>query len=184
MDAFAPTIRTSRLLLRPYAPEDAEELAAAINDPEVGRNTLTIPYPYSRKDAETFLLLTKGRAEARDAVILAITLAESGAIIGSVGLEIARFESAELGYWIAKAHRGAGFATEAARAMLHHGFTELGLHRIYAGRWPWNPASGRILEKIGMTFEGVERGAYIKDGERADSIRYSILKPEYDAMRR
>ena len=91
MDPFAPEIRTSRLLLRPYAPEDAEEMAAAINDPEVGRNTLTIPHPYTLEHAESFIPLTRQRAEAHDAVILAATRLDSGAIIGSVGLEMARF---------------------------------------------------------------------------------------------
>ena len=87
-----------------------------------------------------------------------------------MGLGISRAHGkGELGYWIAKDDWNRGYATEAARAVVRYAFDELGLRRVHAGHLVRNPASGRVMEKIGMRREGVWRQHILKWGEPEDS---------------
>jgi ribosomal-protein-alanine N-acetyltransferase len=92
-----------------------------------------------------------------------------------------KHESAELGYWIGKPYWGNGYGTEAAKAVLHYGFTVLGLNRIYATHMSRNPASGRVMEKIGMKYEGCSRQHVKKWDVFEDLKMYAILKSEYES---
>ena len=87
--------------------------------------------------------------------------------------------SAELGYWIGKPYWNSGYATEASRAVLKYGFEVLGLNRIHASHFRRNPASGRIMEKIGMKYEGCLRQHFKKWGKFEDLETYGILRSEY-----
>jgi RimJ/RimL family protein N-acetyltransferase len=87
-------------------------------------------------------------------------------------------DRAELGYWIGKPFWGRGYATEAARALVQYGFDTLGLHRIYARHLTRNPASGRVLHKIGMTHEGYRRKHEKKWGIYEDDKLYGILRDD------
>ena len=86
---------------------------------------------------------------------------------------------AELGYWIGTPFWGRGIATEAAKEMLRYGFEELRLHRIFAEHFAHNPASGRVLAKIGMKHEGCHRRHVLKWGEFVDAEQYGILREEW-----
>jgi len=90
---------------------------------------------------------------------------------------------AELGYWIAKESWNCGYATEASQAVIDFGFGTLGLHRIQARHLVRNPASGRVMEKLGMQQEGIERDSIIKWGRYESLVVYSILEPEWRASR-
>ncbi|HYI63469.1 MAG TPA: GNAT family N-acetyltransferase [Allosphingosinicella sp.] len=152
--------RTERLLLRPGWREDAGALFQAIADPTIVRNLATAPWPYSLADAEAFL--TRERAPA-DAACL-IFLREGGAprLVGGIGLGpmADRLGARELGYWIARPYWGRGFATEAGRALLASARDTLRLKRLDAGHFLDNPASGRVLEKLGFRPTGVTRARY------------------------
>jgi RimJ/RimL family protein N-acetyltransferase len=80
-----------------------------------------------------------------------------------------------LGYWIGVPYWGNGYATEAGRAVLDHGFGELGLNRVYAHCFARNPASRRVLEKLGMRHEGTRRRHTLKWGEYLDEEEFGIL---------
>jgi len=82
---------------------------------------------------------------------------------------------AELGYWVGVPYWGNGYATEAARAVVKYGFGTLGLHRIFASHFANNPASARVLRKIGMRYEGRLRGHVLKWGEFLDLEMYGML---------
>ncbi len=144
--------RTERLLLRPGWAEDAPALARAIADEQVVRNLATAPWPYALQDAEAFL------ASPRDPVMPTFLIAErtDGAprIVGSCGLARRPSGAVELGYWIARAHRGKGFATEAGRALIDIART-LKLPRLEGSHFVDNPASGRVLEKLGFLPTGL-----------------------------
>ena len=144
--------RTPRLLLRPGFPEDAPALAAAIADETIVRNLAVVPWPYGLRDAEAFL------ASPRDPVLPSFLIFErtDGAplLIGSCGLHRRPSGAVELGYWIARAHWGRGFATEACSALIDIART-LGLSRVEAGHFIDNPASGRVLEKLGFEPSGI-----------------------------
>ena len=114
-------------------------------------------------------------------VRLAITLRDTGRLIGGIGLRLVEeFQSAELGYWVGVPYWGNGYATEAAREMLRYGFEELRLHRIFASHFKNNPNSGRILRKLGMRYEGCQREHIHKFGEFLDLELYGLLRREWE----
>ena len=144
--------RTPRLLLRPGFPEDAPALAAAIADKAIVRNLATVPWPYRMRDAEAFL------ASPRDPVFPSWLIFErtDGApqLIGSCGLGRRPSGAVEMGYWIARPFWGHGFATEACSAVIAVART-LGLPSIEGSHFVDNPASARVLEKLGFRPRGV-----------------------------
>ena len=144
--------RTPRLLLRPGFPEDAPALAAAIADQAIVRNLATAPWPYRMRDAEAYL------ASPRDPVLPSFLIFErtSGApqLAGACGLGRRPSGSVELGYWIARAHWGRGFATEAGRALIEIA-RALGLANLEGSHFLDNPASARVLEKLGFVPLGI-----------------------------
>ena len=86
--------------------------------------------------------------------------------------------SAEVGYWLGEAHWGNGYASEALRALTRYAFEELGLRRLSAGVFGHNPASARVLEKVGYRLEGIERNGVIKEGMLVDQHLYAILRDD------
>ena len=139
--------RTERLFLRPGWIEDAHELQSMIGDETVVRNLATAPWPYALDDARTFLQ----RPHAPTEPSFLITLRTGGApkIIGGAGIGTQADGSLELGYWIARPYWGLGFATEAARAVL--GIARaMNLPRLTASHMVDNPASGKVLRKLGF----------------------------------
>jgi [ribosomal protein S5]-alanine N-acetyltransferase len=167
---------TARLKLRSYTEADIPELLALIGTPEVAATTLRIAHPYTEDDARAFLAL----AQEPDKIWLAITRRSDGRQIGGVGLRVEeQHQHAELGYWLGVPYWGNGYATEAAREMLRHGFDDLDLHRIFASHFRHNPASGRILRKLGMSHEGCQREHLRKWDQFVDSELYGILRSEW-----
>lgn len=172
-----PTLETDRLRIRPYSEADIPELLPLIGTKEVAATTLRIAHPYTEKDAREFLEF----ANEPGKVWLAITLRNGGRQIGGIGLRIEeQHQHAELGYWLGAAYWGQGYATEAGRAMLRFGFEDLQLHRIFATHFKHNPASGSILKKLGMRYEGCQREHLLKWGEFVDSEMYGILRSEWE----
>jgi ribosomal-protein-alanine N-acetyltransferase len=175
-----PVIKTERLILRPFELADSPVVRKLAGAKSVASTTLRIPHPYEKGMAEKWIRTHKRSFERRKAVVYAIVRRKTGKLIGAIGLELSmRNESAELGYWIGNRHWNRGYATEAAEVMLMYGFTELCLNRIQAHHMTRNPASGRILEKIGMKREGVLRQHIKKCGSFEDIIVYSILREDY-----
>jgi RimJ/RimL family protein N-acetyltransferase len=144
--------RTPRLLLRPGFPEDATMLAAAIADEAIVRNLATAPWPYRIRDAEAFL------ASPRDPILPSFLVFErtDGApqLVGSCGLGRRPSGAVEMGYWIARGHWGRGFATEACAALIAIART-LGLSSLEGAHFLDNPASARVLEKLGFEALGI-----------------------------
>lgn len=172
-----PTLETARLRLRPYTETDIPELLPLIGTREVAATTLRIAHPYTEQDAEAFLQLAKDP----DKLWLAITLRSNGRQMGGIGLRLEKHhQHAELGYWLGVPFWGHGYATEAAREILRYGFEMLALHRIFASHFKHNPASGRILKKIGMQYEGCQREHLRKWDQFVDSDLYGILRREWE----
>lgn len=171
-------LETARLILRPYNEGDIPELLPLIGSREVAATTVRIPHPYTEQDARNFLVSIQGEDEAR----LAITLRTDGRLMGGVGLRLnSAHRHAELGYWLGVPYWRKGYATEAARAMLRYGFENLDLHRIFATHFKSNPASGNILKKIGMRYEGCQREHVLKWGQFVNSEMYGILRREWES---
>lgn len=149
------TLRTRRLILRPWRAEDREPFAALNADPEVGRY-LAGPIPRERSDA--LVERVERHFERHGFGPWAIERIGGEGFIGFTGLSFPEFEAAftpcvEVGWRIARRHWGEGYATEAARAALDYGFGMLGLDEIVAFTVAENRASRRVMEKLGMQWE-------------------------------
>ena len=144
--------RTPRLLLRPGFPEDAPALAAAIADKAIARNLANVPWPYSMRDAEAFL------ASPRDPILPSLLIFERGTgapqLVGACGLGRRASGSVEMGYWIALPFWGRGYASEACAALVDIART-LGLSSLEGSHFIDNPASARVLEKLGFEPLGI-----------------------------
>jgi RimJ/RimL family protein N-acetyltransferase len=149
--ASIPVLATQRLTLRAPRAQDAKAIASLINDRRIAENTARIPHPYSLADAHAFLAqINRDPRQPSFAIALA-----DGTIIGGCGIHVLSGGEPELGYWIGVPHWGRGYATEAARAVLDHGFGALGYERITSRARVSNPASRRVLEKCGFQWTGV-----------------------------
>lgn len=144
--------RTERLLLRPGWAEDAPALAAAIADEAIVRDLGTVPWPYRLRDAEAFL------AKPRDPVLPALLVFARGRVepelVGGCGLGRKPSGAVEIGYWTARAHWNRGLATEACAALVEIA-RALGIARLEGAHFVDNPASGRVLEKLGFAATGI-----------------------------
>jgi RimJ/RimL family protein N-acetyltransferase len=143
--------RTERLLLRPGWPEDAPALAQSIGEQAIIRNLAMVPWPYGIEDARAFLDAEANSGEINMLVFRRTLRAPQ--LIGGTGLRRDGDGEFELGYWISRRHWGLGYATEAADAVvtLARG---LGIGRLRAGHFVDNPASGRVLSKLGFRRSG------------------------------
>lgn len=170
--------RTKRLLLRPGFPEDASALAEAIADQAIVRNLATAPWPYALRDAEAFL------AAPRDPVLPSFLITERTdgppRLVGACGLGRRPSGAVELGYWIARAHWGRGIATEACAALIDIA-RALRLPQLEGSHFIDNPASGRVLEKLGFEPTGIVAPRLsCARGEQAPSklLRLRLCEPQ------
>ena len=127
------TLGTERLLLRPLEPGDAAAVRRLAGEWEVARFLAQVPYPYSPEAAAEWVNHTRRGLTAGSEVTLAITRKVDGMLIGAIGITLSLHgRSGALGYWIGRPFWGAGFASEAAAAMLGHAFGRMGLDRVTA----------------------------------------------------
>ena len=179
-----PTLETGRLVLRPLMPADAPALSRLAGRREIADTTISIPHPYSEAQARQWIteladLFAKGKS-----VVFAMESKREGTLAGTIGLRDidAEHSQAELGFWVAVECWGQGYATEAARSVVGFGFEQLGLNRVYAHYMVRNPASGRVLARIGMKQEGLLRQRVRKWGVFEDVILMAILRQEMFGM--
>jgi RimJ/RimL family protein N-acetyltransferase len=177
-------IRTQRLLLRPYAVEDLEDLYDIQSRPEVTRFLYFGARDRDQvRDALKECIAAAALDDEGARLILAVVLPETGTVIGDVMLLWTSREhrQGEVGYIFHPDHGGKGYATEAARVMLRLGFEELRLHRIVGRIDARNSASGRVLERLDMRREAHLLHAERVKGEWTDEIVYAMLEDEWHA---
>ena len=184
-----PTLYTPRLILRPFALSDAPRVQELAGDARVAATTLHIPHPYPNGAAESWIATHQHNAQTGDAFTFAITLAgtrtpdhehdlaDTGHLVGSIELKTDSNDvfAAELGYWIGVAYWNKGFATEASNAVIKFAFDRLSLARITATHLDENPASGRVMQKIGMTRQPTVRLG-LKDAQPRQLINYLLTR--------
>lgn len=171
-------VRTQRLTLRPGWPEDAPQLAQAIGHESVVRNLAFPPWPYPIEAAETFLTHFGDPAEPK---FLILEHRDGGVrLIGGMGIGQHKDEPHELGYWLTPDAWGRGFATEAGRGVLQAARAR-GIRRVSAGHFVDNPASGRVLRKLGFRPTGRIVTMYSRGrGCEVASVRYELDSTEGD----
>ena len=174
-----PTLQSKRLLLRPFQLSDATDVQRLAGEKEVAATTLNIPHPYLDGMAESWIATHADQFEENNAVTLAILLKEDAILVGAIGLtNVAPNHQAEMGYWIGKPYWNHGFCTEAAARLIRYAFDDMGLIRIHAHHLHRNPASGRVMRKLGMQHEGTLR-QHVKQGGLPDDVEfYGILQHE------
>lgn len=147
-DSAYPSIKTERLKLRKFELSDAKEVQRMAGDRDVARNTLNMPYPYIDGLAEQWITSLESDYLNERLIVFAITLADTGTLIGAVGLTLKKeHKIAELGYWIGKEYWNKGYGTEAVKAIIKFGFYDQKLHKIFANYFANNPASGELWRR-------------------------------------
>jgi [ribosomal protein S5]-alanine N-acetyltransferase len=160
------TLATQRLRLRPFIIEDAPRLAMFVGDYDVAKMTATIPHPYSEADARHFITASLG------APLYAIVHANG--VIGAVSLQNNGPQNFEIGYWLAKPFWGRGIMTEAARSVIIASRHSCSTLRITAAHCDDNPASGRVLVKLGFEPTGEKTGHSLARGAAVRLLTYSL----------
>lgn len=178
-----PTLKTDRLVLRPFLLSDAATVQRLAGDRAVADTTLSIPHPYADGMAEQWIATHEGAWTRHEMATFAVTEPDAG-LVGAVSLRIElAHRRAELGYWIGVPYWGLGYATEAARAVVTFGFDKLSMQRIYAQHFLRNPASGRVMAKIGMQFEGTLRQHSFRWNQPEDVAAWGLLRTEVTGNR-
>jgi len=145
-----PVLKSERLLLRKFELRDANHVQKLAGKFNVAKTTLNIPHPYIDGMAEEWIQSHKLHWESSSQVIYAITKLDTKQLVGTVSLVGISGDRAELGFWIGESYWGNGYCTEAAKALTTFSFTQLNLKTVFAEHLASNPASGKVMKKIGM----------------------------------
>ena len=175
-----PELQTERLLLRPFQATDAPAVQTLASAAEVAATTL-VPHPYPEGAAAAWIASHAEAAARGERFEWAIERRADRALLGVIGLglETAHRRGA-VGSWLGVPFWNQGYATEAARRVVAFGFAELDLHRIEGPFFPRNAASARVLEKVGMRYEGTLRGHVLRGDAFEDVAMYAMLRGEWD----
>lgn len=179
-------LTTERCVLRKLSRDDADHVWSAAHTPGFTDGMLWNP-PKDYDEMHAFTDSALKLWDERKKMIWTIEDKETGAFIGRA--EISHHDDDpehfwHIGYWIHPTRQGKGYATEAARAIVHFAFDEFGAHTVEATHAPWNVASGRVMQKIGMTHQGLVEDKVIKDGQPRDSEVYRLERSDWEASRR
>jgi ribosomal-protein-alanine N-acetyltransferase len=168
---------TSELVFRTWRSRDVESLVHYANNKNIWMNLKDrFPHPYTASDAEDWIGMN--HVLVGPPVNFAIEL--QGEAIGGVGLELLEDvleQTANVGYWLAEPFWGRGIATAALEFITGYAFETFPLNRLQAGVFDWNPASARVLEKVGYVAEGRLRRAVVKDGRTGDLLLFGRTRP-------
>jgi RimJ/RimL family protein N-acetyltransferase len=172
-------IITERLFLRPVWKEDAADIHPLINEWDVASKLARVPWPYGLADAREFTDYAEQAADNGREIVLAICLRPANRIIGLIGCQKHDTGAWELGYWLGKPFWGHGFATEAAQAVVAGMFESRREPVLVSGYHLNNPASGRVLAKLGFTPIYVEEAYCRAQGRNVPVQRLKLLRADW-----
>lgn len=175
-----PLLETQNLILSKVETEDIPTIVELMEEKSISDNTCHIPYPYSEKDAVFWLGLIKEGLDKNNGFSFAIRNKDKK-FLGAIGLHDRGSKTAEIGYWLGKPYWNKGFASEAAQEIIKFGFENLDFDKIIGIIFPFNPASGKVLEKVGMQQEKILENQTEKNGVKFHNIQYSITKDAFNA---
>ena len=181
---FTP-IRTERLLIRPFQPDDAVGLAERRNDPEVARyQDWSVPYPMDRAEKLVLELVAMDGPQNDEWWMAVVCDIGSGEVFGDLALHLSqKARTAEVGYTFATEHWGHGYAVEALEALVEYLFDDLGVTRIFGMLHPDNPASAMVLERTGFLFEGHTKSSFWEGDEVSDDWIYGLVRSDWEIWR-
>jgi RimJ/RimL family protein N-acetyltransferase len=166
--------------LRRFELSDARAIQGILGEREVAANLLDIPHPYPDGDAENWINQTNELIRRGEGFTFAAVRKADEALMGAVGIGVElKHLRGEIGYWLGIPFWGQGYATEAAARVVRYGFDDLGLNRIMAYCFSRNLASARVMQKIGMKYEGTFKKDTFKWGEFLDVDFYALLRHDW-----
>ena len=173
-----PRLETDRLLLRPPEFRDVPAIATWAGDWDVAKNLASVPHPYREDDAREFVARVAQRRALGEGHCFAVTRKLDGVFMGTCGLHLedGRFE---LGYWLGKPFWRQGYATEAAKKVVSFAFRDLKATSLWAGWFEDNPASGRVLQKLGCRPDGAAPRASLARGREVTCHRMTLTREEF-----
>jgi len=180
-----PEIETERLILRQWKKSDQKSLIANINNLNVSKWLLVVPYPYGVKEADWWInrCVEKSKEKKRTDYDFCIELKEERKAIGGIGIsKVDEFQgTGVLGYWLGENYWRSGYGSEALEKVLDFAFRKLKLRRLEASVFEGNPSSGKLLEKYGFVQEGYKREVVRSKatGKVHDEIIYGLLRKEW-----
>jgi RimJ/RimL family protein N-acetyltransferase len=163
-------------MLRLRQPEltDTVRLVELLNNPNMRKTSYNLPYPYHSLDALRWINASRLGADQLIEVF-------GEGVVGNISLNVEpKHMRASIGYWVGEPYWGRGYATAAAKQVIEFAFENLGLRKVYAVHGPDNPASARVMEKIGMTQEGTLLKHAVLGGLSRDCVYWGIFNPEYE----
>ena len=176
-----PSLETGRLLLRPFRLSDADDVQHLAGDRLIADTTLNIPHPYEDGVAEEWISKHQEIFDQGKGVAFAIETKRDDMLVGAISLmNVSVGHQAEMGYWVGRPFWNQGYCTEAALAVLRFAFQDMGLARVHASYLSRNPASGRVMQKIGMEYEGTRRQHARKEDAFDDLVLYGIVRGEWE----
>lgn len=172
-----PILKSERLTLRPFTLADAGRIRDLLDTPEIADTTLSVPFPYPEGAAEGWIGTHPRAAADGKGWTWAVTRRSDGVLMGAIAIGVVKeHQRGTLGYWLGVPFWNHGYMSEAARAVVTFGFDTLDLHRIDARCLTRNPASARVMEKAGLTYESTARDFIIKHGIFEDVATYALLR--------
>ena len=175
-----PVLTTDRLTLDRLTEADVPRLVELCSDWKIAETTLRIPHPYTEQDARGWLAFVNERIEQGLAYSYAVRLSGTGELIGNIRINPDQdHHRAEIGYWVGVPYWGKGYCTEAGREIIRFGFEDLGLNAITCGYLVGNTASQRVMEKLGITYEGIRRQYYYRHEQYIDLAVGTLLRSEW-----
>lgn len=170
-------IKTKKFVLRPYRMSDAKVITPLLNNLNVTKNLSSLPFPYELKHALEYIEKTNGEMKKSDTEKFSYVIEINGKAAGAISIDCIKHDhKAEMGYWLAENYWGNGIMTEVVKKFTSFAFAKFKLRRIYAKAYDGNKGSMRVLEKVGMKFEGIEKKGALKDGKYIDLHVYAKVK--------
>lgn len=169
-------IATERLVLRKFELSDAKQVQALAGSKEVSSTTANIPYPYPDGLAEKWILNHPVNFANNLVITYAVTLKAENRLVGCVSMMNLSTEKPELGYWFGVEFWGKGYCTEACLALINFCTQNYELNAIYGKHLTRNPASGKVMEKCGLSYIESDIG---KDGFMEKPEEFKVYRKVY-----
>lgn len=179
-DQNTQTITTDRLTLRLFTIADAPKVTELCTHEAIYAGTLNLPKNYTIESAQGWIPHHQPNFEQDKAYELAITHKLTGELLGAIALSNnVTLKKGEIAYWVGYPYWGNGYATEALQAIIDFAFQIKDYHRVFGRYFTTNPASGKVMEKVGMSYEGTHVDDVIKDGEYKSLGFHGLINPAH-----